>query len=109
MADRVPSLPLSTDGVDPRVSLATAIHAGRGVYAVLAGSGLSTSAGVKTGWQVVQELIRRVAAAAAVGTEELGDEPDKWWTHNGRHEPRYDTLVEALAPTDAARQLLLRQ
>src|SRR5690348_16272880 len=98
MADRVASVPLPTDGVDPRVSLATAVHAGRGVYAVLAGSGLSTSAGVKTGWQVVQDLIRKVAAAEGVDPEDLGDEPDKWWSRSGRPEPRYDTLLEALAP-----------
>jgi len=34
--------------------------------------------------------------------------PEQWWVRSGRGELRYDVLLEALAPTDAARQMLLR-
>ncbi len=102
------SVPSPTTGVDPRVALATAVHAAPGVYAVLVGSGMSSAAGVPTGWQVVQDLIRRVAKAEGVDPDELGDKPELWWAAKHRPEPRYDTLLAALASTDAARQSLLR-
>ena len=98
-----------TAGIDPRSALAAAIQSAPGVYAVLLGSGVSSAAGVPTGWNVVQDLIRRVALADGVDPDKLGDQPEVWWAAEGRPEPRYDTLVGALAPTDAARQALLRE
>ena len=65
MTGPVPSVPRPTQDVESRVALATAIQAGRGVYAILAGSGLSTAAGTKTGWQVVQDLILERTCKAA--------------------------------------------
>ena len=59
----VPVVPVPAGGVDGRVALATAIHAAPGVYAVLVGSGMSSAAGIPTGWQVVQDLIRKIAIA----------------------------------------------
>jgi hypothetical protein len=95
--------------VDPRVSLATSIAGSpAGVYAVLIGSGMSSAAGIPTGWGVVQDLVRRVAQAEGVDPDELGDEPEAWWTRTYGAEPRYDALMEQLAPTDGARQALLR-
>jgi hypothetical protein len=95
--------------IDPSVSLATSMSASPpGVYAVLIGSGMSSAAGIPTGWGVVADLIRRVAAAEQVDPDELGDEPEAWWLRTYGSEPRYDTLLEVLAPTDGARQALLR-
>lgn len=95
--------------VDPCVSLATSITASPpGVYAALIGSGMSSAAGIPTGWGVVQDLIRRVAVAERVDPDELGDEPEEWWVRTYGSEPRYDTMLEVLAPTDGARQTLLR-
>lgn len=104
-----PAVPVPTMGVDGRVALATCMHAAPGVLAVLVGSGMSTAAGVPTSWQVVQDLIRQVAAAEVVDPDEVGDSPELWWARQGRPDPRYDTLLPALAPTDAARQALLRR
>lgn len=95
-------------GLDPRISLATALHAQDGVYALLLGSGVSTGAGVATGWGVVTELTRR--AAAAGGTTELGEDFDAeaWWEEHGDGQPLgYSGLLEALASTPAARRTLL--
>jgi hypothetical protein len=68
---------------------------------------MSSAAGIPTGWQVVERLIRRVAAAE---NAELGesDDPAAWWAARGHGEPRYADVLAALAPTDAARQQLLR-
>lgn len=79
-----------------------------GIYAVLAGSGVSSAAGVPTGWAVVQDLVRKVALAEGVDAGELGDAPEKWWAATRGEDPRYDLLLEALAPTESARQALLR-
>ncbi|WP_166983822.1 SIR2 family protein [Paramicrobacterium fandaimingii] len=96
--------------LSPLVSLATSMHAQPGVYAVLLGSGVSTAAGIPTGWGVVRELVRRIAAAdggdsSAVDTA-WGD-PEAWWAENAEGKLGYSTLLEQLAPTAAARQGLL--
>ncbi len=40
--------------IEPIVSLAFSLHANKGVYALLLGSGVSRSAGIPTGWEVVK-------------------------------------------------------
>lgn len=45
--------------------LATSVHASPDVYVLLLGSGVSTGTSVLTGWQVVSDLVRKVAAAQA--------------------------------------------
>lgn len=97
---------------DPLVMLATGIHAKPGVYALLLGSGVSTGAGIPTGWGVVQELVRRAAAAHdpddAGAADAAAADPDAWWDSNGDGQPLgYSNLLAALAPTPAARQALL--
>jgi hypothetical protein len=58
MSSASPKNTLST-----RVMLATGIHAQPGVYALLLGSGVSRSAGISTGWEIVQHLVQKAAAA----------------------------------------------
>ncbi len=96
-----------TAGIDPRIALATSVHASPGVYAVLVGSGMSTAAGVLTGWGVVLDLIRKIAAAEGVDLAEAQREPNEWFTETYGRDPRYDELVSTLACTDLARQALL--
>ena len=103
------NVPAPTAGVDGRVALATSLHAAPGVYAVLVGSGMSSAAGIATGWQVVQDLIRTIAVAEGVDRETVEVDPEVWWEQQGRPEPRYDSILPALASTDAARQALLRR
>ena len=57
--------------IDPQVSLAFALHSNRGAHAVLVGSGVSVGAGIPTGWQVVLDLISKVARVASRYTESL--------------------------------------
>jgi hypothetical protein len=98
-----------TKGVDPRDALATSLHASPGVYAILVGSGMSTAAGIKTTWGVVQDLIRRVATSEGVDPKGFDEAPEVWWAAQGRPELRYDLLLEELASTDTARRALLRR
>lgn len=103
------AVPVPTTGVDPRIALATAMHAAPGVFAVLVGSGMSTAAGIPTGWQVVQDLVRRIALAEGVDLEARAEAPETWWATQGRPTLRYDTLLTALASTDTARHHLLQR
>jgi hypothetical protein len=98
--------------LDPAVMLATSIHAQPGVYALLLGSGVSTGAGIPTGWGVVRELVRRAAAAAApddpAAAERAAATPEEWWAEHGDGEPLgYSNLLGALASEPAARRGLL--
>jgi hypothetical protein len=101
------ALPIPTAGVDNCVALAMGMQAAPGAYAVLLGSGMSRAANVPTAWDVVRDLIRKVAAAEGVDLGSSYDAPEQWWEQQGRGEPGYDTLVERLASTEAARQRLL--
>lgn len=92
--------------------LATGLHALPGVYALLLGSGVSTGAGIPTGWGVVQELVRRLAAATDPddpgAADRAAEDPEAWWHEHGEGEPLgYSNLLTASAPTSAARRALL--
>src|SRR4051794_16679693 len=98
--------------LDPLVMLATGMHGQPGVYALLLGSGVSTGAGIPTGWGVVTELVRRAATAAEPDNPDAADQaaanPDAWWAEHGDEQPPgYSNLLAALAPTQAARRDLL--
>lgn len=98
-------------GLDPMVALATGVHACPGVYALLLGSGVSTAAGIPTGWQIVVDLVRRAAAVnrtdEGAGAEGASD-PEAWWVEHGDGEPLgYSNLLGSLAATSGARQALL--
>ena len=91
-----------TNALTPGVMLAAAMHAQPGVYAVLLGSGVSTGAGIPTGWEVVKDLVRRIAAAAnpddPAAVQAATSDPEGWWTANGTGELGYSSLLSALAP-----------
>lgn len=94
--------------LSPLAMLATSMQAQPGVYALLLGSGVSTSAGVPTGWGVVTELVRRVAAVEdPASIEDAASDPEKWWHDHHGGPLGYSSLLEALAPTPATRQGLL--
>ena len=95
-------------GIGPRPALATSIQANPGVYAFLVGSGVSSAASIPTGWQVVEDLIAQIARTQDIDLEAEDIRPLEWWASVGAT-LRYDTLLQALAPTPAARQGLLRK
>jgi hypothetical protein len=93
--------------IDPLISLAHAIYSNKGVYAVLLGSGLSTSAGIPTGWEITLELIRRVAAAEGVKDDFAGDAAAAWFRSAKGAEPDYSDLLDRLAATPDERRAIL--
>jgi hypothetical protein len=91
--------------IDPRLSLALSIHSNKGIYAILLGSGISRSAGVPTGWDVIQVLIRRLAH---LKNELCEPDPDAWFRHTFALEPEYSEVLGEIAKSPTERGQVLR-
>ncbi len=70
--------------IDPILSLTFSIHSNQGVYALLLGSGVSRSAGIPTGWEVVLDLIRKLAH---LSNEDCEPDPAVWYRSQYQEEP----------------------
>ncbi|MBI4494699.1 MAG: SIR2 family protein [Chloroflexi bacterium] len=90
---------------EPALRIALGLHSNPGAYALLLGSGVSTSAGVPTGWSIVLDLIRKLAAAA----KENAVDPAAWYRQTFGEEPDYSAVLSRLAKTQADRMSLLRR
>jgi hypothetical protein len=91
---------------DDLLSLAFSLQNNPGAYALLVGAGISKPV-VPTAWEVLTRLI--VDVAALNGDKITADEAEGWWLANVGAEPRYETVLERVAPTQIERQRLLRQ
>ncbi len=91
--------------IDPLLNVAFSVHHNKGAYALLLGSGVSTAAGIPTGWQVVLDLIRKLAALEG---EECGPDPEAWFSRKYGISPEYSRLLKAVAKSMTERNSLLR-
>ncbi len=91
--------------IDPILSLAFSIYSNQGGIAILAGSGVSRSAGIPTGWEVVIDLIRKLALLSG---EDCEPDPPVWYANEFGEEPDYAKLIDALAKSPTERKRLLR-
>ena len=91
--------------VDPIESLAFSMQANPGVYALLLGSGVSRSAEIPTGWEIVMDLLGKLAAVTDGGDDR---DLEKWYESKYQEPPDYSKLLDALANTPSERQQLLR-
>lgn len=89
----------------PIISLAFSMQSNKGVYALLLGSGVSRSSRIPTGWEIVLELIRKVAA---LQSEECEPSPEAWYVERFKKAPDYGDLLDMVAKLPAERQALLR-
>jgi hypothetical protein len=87
--------------IDPFVVLAASLHYDRGAYAVLVGSGMSTAAGIPTGWELAELEARHQDGR-------VPDDIKAWWAANKAAPLGYSSVMEAIAPTVGQRQALLR-
>jgi hypothetical protein len=100
---------LTPGNIDPRLTLALSLYNTRGGYALLLGSGLSTAAGVPTGWEIVLDLVRRVATAESPEAAEAAErDAESWYQRRFERAPSYSDLIGRLAPTASERRELLR-
>ena len=91
--------------IDPLVSLAFSIQANRGVYALLLGSGVSRSAQIPTGWEIVLDLIRKLAKLEGVDCE---PDPAAWYKEKFGEYPDYSKLLSQVVNSAPERRELLR-
>jgi hypothetical protein len=82
--------------IEPAMAAAFALQGRPGAYAALIGSGMSSGAGIPTGWQIVEDLVRRIAAVEGA---DVGDDPAAWYQVRFGKAPTYSGLVAALALT----------
>lgn len=92
--------------LDPLTSTTFAIHNGKGVYALMLGSGISRAANIPTGWEVTLDLIGRIAAMKSAG-EACHAGPEAWFRAEFGCEPSYSDLLEHLAISPAERTAAL--
>ena len=90
---------------DKILKLAISLHSNPGIYALLLGSGLSRDTGVPTGWEIVLDLIRKVAAVKGESPEQ---DLEKWYKKCFGEIPDYSKLLDKLSSTPAERAALLR-
>lgn len=90
--------------IDPVTQLSFSIVENSGVYALLLGSGVSRSAEIPTGWEIILDLTRRVAVAE--GVEEQADWA-AWYRARFNGEPNYSALLDMLSLTPAERRAIL--
>ena len=91
--------------ISPTESLAFSMHANPGVYAILAGAGVSLAAKIPTGWDITLDLVRKLAALRG---ETCDPDPEQWYRSTFGKEADYSDLLDALCGTPAERQQLLR-
>lgn len=91
--------------IEPSSTLAFSMHANKGVYALLLGSGISRAARIPTGWEITIELVRKVAALKKADCE---PDPAMWFQGEMGKQPDYSDLLDMVAKTPAERQQLLR-
>jgi len=89
--------------IDPILSLYFSIHSNPGVYALLLGSGVSRSAGIPTGWEVVLDLIRKLARLKG---EDCEPDPGAWFKEKFGREPEYSRLLYDISKSSSERQQL---
>jgi hypothetical protein len=91
-------------GDDELIGLAAQIQSAPGTYALLLGAGISIAAGIKTGWQILEDLCRKLA----VGHGDAPSNPTGWYATKYGTDANYSTVLEQLAQTPAGRNALVR-
>jgi hypothetical protein len=91
-----PFCELAVIDLPPFDALALPLHHSPGVHAILVGSGLWRAAGIPTGWEIIVELIRNLAALDKV--HEHDDWP-QWYREKYGEEPSYSEIIAKSAST----------
>jgi SIR2-like domain len=92
--------------IDPVLRLAVAMHSSKGVYVLLLGSGVSRSSAIPTGWEVILDLIHKLAHMKGENCEQGG--PEAWYKALTGSEPDYSDILDQLTMSSAERAHLLR-
>jgi hypothetical protein len=88
------------------INLVFSMYYNPGVYALLIGSGVSKAADIKTGWEIVLDLIGQLASSLQ---EDPKPDPETWYTAKFNEEPDYSKILEKLAKTPSERMNILKK
>ena len=91
--------------IDPLVSLAFSVQSNKGVYALLLGSGVSRSAQIPTGRDIVLDLTRKLAILEG---EDCEPDPAAWYKSTFGEDPDYSKLLSQVVYSAPERRELLR-
>lgn len=93
---------------DPSLDLALNLKSLPGGYALLLGSGISRSAGIPTGWDIVLDLINQLATLL---NEEIGEEssPEQWYKDKFGEEADYSKILDKIADTQPERMNIIKK
>ncbi len=86
-------------------TIAFSIYSNKGVYALLIGSGLSRQSGIPTGWDIVIDLIKRLAI---INKEDCKPTPEEWFKNKYGKDPDYSEILDRLVTTSSERVNLLK-
>lgn len=86
-------------------SLAFSMYSNKGVYALFLGSGVSSAAGIPTGWKVIEDLICKIAT---IDGEDCGSKPAEWYKNKYHEQPDYSKLLDTLTLSSSERCNLLK-
>jgi hypothetical protein len=90
--------------LDSVSALAFEMQAGKGMFALLLGSGVSRAAKIPTGWDITLDLVQQVAALKG---EDAGADPAGWYLATFGKTPDYSDLLDSLATTPILRRQVI--
>ncbi len=88
------------------INLVFSMYYNPGVYALLIGSGISKTAGIKTGWEIVLDLIGQLASSLQ---EDPEPDLETWYAAKFNEKPDYSKILEKLAKTPSERMNILKK
>lgn len=91
--------------IDTTTSLAISMQTKKGAFALLLGSGISRSASIPTGWDIILNLIERLATAEG---KVVGEDSAKWYEEEYGIELGYSDILDRLAKSPAERSQIIR-
>lgn len=86
-------------------TISFSIFSNKGVYALLLGSGISKNSGIPTGWDIVVDLIKKLAE---INKEDCSKNPEKWFFDKYGEEANYSTILSRLVKSPSERMNFLK-
>jgi len=86
-------------------TISFSIFSNKGIYALFLGSGISKNSGIPTGWDIVVDLIKKLAE---INKEECLPNPEEWFIKKYGEDPNYSSILAKLVKSPTERMNFLR-
>ena len=90
---------------DILTTLAFSVCSNKGVYALLLGSGISRNSGIPTGWDIILDLVNKLALQQK---EVEPKDPETWFINKYQEELNYSSILSQLVLASGERVNLLK-